>query len=209
MSAADSISQWYNRLQAGDTEAARVLWDLYFPRLVGLARARLAGLARRAAADEEDVALSAFDSFCRRAASGGFPDVRDRDDLWRVLATVTARKAARLVRDERAQKRGAGAVAGESAFDRPGGPFGGGLEDMAGRELPPALEVELADDFVQLLDALGDDELRRIALWKMEGYANAEICGFLGCAPATVERRLALIRKTWEETGAEPPDASN
>ena len=118
MGEADSICDWYDRLQGGDEVAARVLWERYFPRLVGLARAKLAGRGRRAAADEEDVALSAFDSFCRRATQGGFPAVRGRDDLWRVLATVTAMKAARLLRDQGRIKRGGGAVAGESAFAR-------------------------------------------------------------------------------------------
>jgi DNA-directed RNA polymerase specialized sigma24 family protein len=201
MTDGDSIVGWYDRLLAGDDRAAAVLWDRYFARLVGLARAKLARLPRKAAADEEDVALSAFDSFCRRAQGGGFPNVADPGNLWRVLATVTARKAGRLVRDQTRQKRGGGAVGGESVFENPAA---GGIGGVAGPDLPPAVEAELADEVVQLLDTLGDDELRKIALWKMEGHTNAEICKLLGCAPATVERRLALIRKTWER--AAPPD---
>jgi DNA-directed RNA polymerase specialized sigma24 family protein len=46
---------------------------------------------------------------------------------------------------------------------------------------------------------LGDAELREIALAKMVGYTNAEIAAKLGCAEVTVERRLRLIRKTWEK----------
>ena len=52
------------------------------------------------AADEEDVALSAFDSFCRGDGAGRFPRLDDRDDLWRLLLLLTARKAAHLIRDE-------------------------------------------------------------------------------------------------------------
>src|SRR5207249_6675395 len=62
-----SVSAWIDRLKDGDPAAAQPLWERYFGRLVGLARDRLRGAARRAA-DEEDVALSAFDSFCRGAA---------------------------------------------------------------------------------------------------------------------------------------------
>lgn len=203
MPAADSISDWYDRLRAGDEAAALALWDRYFPRLVGLARARLAGFRRRAAADEEDVALSAFDSFCRRARDDGFPEVANRDDLWRVISTVVARKAARLVRDQsRLKRRGA---AGESALDRPGAPPAGGLDGVPGHESPPDVEAELADDLVHLLDALDSPELRLIALWKMDGRTNPEIARLLDCSTPTVERRLALIRKTWERAAEDPP----
>ena len=198
----DSLAGWLVELRAGSDEAAGVLWERYFPRLVGLARSRLSGLPRKAAADEEDVALSAFDSFCRRAKGGGFPQLNDRDDLWRLLATVTARKAARLVRSQYQLKRGGGQVAGESVFDDTTAP---GIGGVAGAALPPAVEAELADDMLRMLDALGDDELKSIALWKMEGYTNVEIATRLGKALATVERRLSLIRKTWER--ADAPDA--
>ncbi len=62
---------------------------------MALARTGLRGAARRVA-DEEDAALSAFDSFCRRAAQGQFPDLKDRDGLWALLVVITARKAAEL-----------------------------------------------------------------------------------------------------------------
>ena len=84
----DAVTVWLGRLRAGDAAAARPLWDKYFHRLVALARARLRSAPRRAA-DEEDVALSAFDSFCRNAEAGRFPDLTDRDSLWRLLAAFT------------------------------------------------------------------------------------------------------------------------
>src|SRR5262245_43324907 len=64
MPSAGSVTHWLGLLRAGDHAAAQPLWERYFSRLVGLARAKLQGLPRRAA-DEEDVALSAFDSFSR------------------------------------------------------------------------------------------------------------------------------------------------
>ena len=62
-----SVTQWIHQLQAGDRAAAQELWNRYFQRLVGLARCKLQGAQRRAA-DEEDVVLSAFESFFRGAA---------------------------------------------------------------------------------------------------------------------------------------------
>src|SRR6266403_2686702 len=75
-----SVTRWIDRLKAGDPDAAQKLWERYFRRLVGLARKKLRAAPRRAA-DEEDVALSAFDSFCRGAGQDRFPQLHDRLDL--------------------------------------------------------------------------------------------------------------------------------
>src|SRR3954471_24288979 len=99
----DAVTIWLGQLQAGESAAARPLWEKYFHRLVGLARARLRAAAYRAT-DEGGVALSAFDSFCRNAEAGRFPDLADRDSLWRLLAEFTFRKAAHHVRDAAALK---------------------------------------------------------------------------------------------------------
>jgi DNA-directed RNA polymerase specialized sigma24 family protein len=197
MSDAD-VTHWLNLIQTGDPAAAQPLWERYFRRLVGLARARLHALPRKAAADEEDVALSAFDSFCRGAQAGRFPRLDDRDDLWRLLATITARKAGRLVRAEHRQKRGGGRVQGESALGEPDA----GIDAAAAAEPTPEFAAQVTEEYRGLLGRLGDDQLRAIAQWKLEGYTNREIADRLGCAPATVERRLALIRRLWEDSPA-------
>ena len=108
MSSDESVTQWLSLLQGGDAAAAQRLWERYFHRLVGLARAKLQGHPRRAA-DEEDVALSVFRCLCEGASRGRFPELEDRDDLWRLLVTLTERKAYNLARDERRLKRGGGA----------------------------------------------------------------------------------------------------
>src|SRR5262249_14630482 len=89
-----SVTRWIVALRGGEAdEAARRLWDRYFDRLVSLARARLR-TAPRGPDDEEDAALSAFESLCRGVAQGRFGRLGNRDELWRLLATITARKAA-------------------------------------------------------------------------------------------------------------------
>jgi ECF sigma factor len=81
VSSRGSITRCLAPLRAGDRVAAQALWGRYFRRLVGLARTRLRGTAR-GPEDEEEVALSAFDSFYRRAERGQFPRLVDRNDLW-------------------------------------------------------------------------------------------------------------------------------
>src|SRR5262245_33574347 len=105
MSDQGSVSRLLERLQEGDEAAVQPLWERYFRRMVSLARTKLLGAPRRVA-DEEDLALSAFHSFCRLADEGKFPDVLDRDSLWRLLVTMIVRKAAHLARDQSRLKRG-------------------------------------------------------------------------------------------------------
>jgi hypothetical protein len=104
----EAISLWIDQLKGGDDEAARRIWQGYFERLVALARAKLLGMPRRAA-DEEDAALSAFDSFCRGAREGRFPRLDNRDDRWHLLVTITACKAYDLAEREGRLKHGGGA----------------------------------------------------------------------------------------------------
>ena len=197
MTPEEPITHWLGRVRAGDAAAAQKLWESYFQRLVALARTRLRGAPRRAA-DEEDVALSAFASFCRAAEAGRFPRLADRHDLWRLLVTLTERKASNLVRDEHRQKRGGGAVRGEAGLLRPEDSSPVGLDQFAGREPTPQFAAEMAEACRLLLGRLGNAELQAVAVWKMEGDTVPEIAARLGCALSTVERRLRLIRQIWE-----------
>src|SRR5207248_11785182 len=141
MSAEGSVTRWIARLQSGDEEAARVLWDRYFRPLVGLARKRLQGTAL--GAEDEQVALSAFDSFCRGARAGRFPDLAGRDNLWGLLITITVRKAADLVQHEHRRKRHPGRDAA-----------GPDVERLAGREPSPEFAAQVAEEFDGLLARL-------------------------------------------------------
>lgn len=188
-----SISLCLAMLKKGDQAAAQRLWTAYFHRLVNLARSRLHGVPR-AAGDEEDVALSAFKSLSIRARQGKFPQLDDRDDLWQLLYVITVRKAVNLSKRE-CGCRGGGAVFYLSDMD------GAVLEGAVGAEPTPELASQVAEGCRRLLDALGDETLRRVALWKMEGYTNKEVAAKLGVVEETVERKLRRIREIWTERG--------
>ncbi len=201
MSAVGSVSYWLQHIHTGDPEAFQKLWERYFRRLVGLARQKLRGAPGRAA-DEEDVALSAFDSFFRGARAGRFPQLLDRDDLWQVLVVIAGRKVANLRRDEGRQKRGGGRVRRASDLPAEAAEDGPLFAELISREPDPALAAEVAEEYRRLLTSLPDDELRSVALWKMEGYTNEEIAGKLGRSALAVTRKLRLIRSTWEKERA-------
>ena len=61
----------------------------------------------------------------------------------------------------------------------------------------------LAEEFERLLKVLDNDQLRRIAVWKLEGHTNAEIGELTGRSVPSVERKLRLIREIWSESTAD------
>lgn len=202
MSSDGSVTGWIREAKAGDEDAVQRLWERYFPQLVALCQQRLRGHPRRVA-DEEDVALSVFDSFCQRAAEGRFPQLQDRDDLWRLLVVIAARKAINLVHHDHRQRRGGQRVIGESDLrsaesdtDAPG------LEQIIGREPTPEFAALVAEEYERLLAVLEGVGLREIAQRKLEGYTNEEIAQQLACSLRTVERKLWVIRKRWSALGA-------
>jgi DNA-directed RNA polymerase specialized sigma24 family protein len=198
MSPEDSVTQWIALLKEGQSTAAERLWGRYFDRLVALARQKLEG-ANRQAADEEDIALSAFYSLCAGARAGQFAELEDRNNLWLLLVAITTHKSIDLIRRENRQKRGgAGRASGERVGA--GGETGLALATQIQSEPSPEFTVQVAEQFNRLLDRLdatGDPTLRKIALWRMEGHENSEICARLGCVIRTVQRKLSMIGRLW------------
>jgi len=187
-----SVTWWIENLKEGDEAAAQSLWQRYFQRLAGLARQRL-GEGQRRVQDEDDIAVRVFKSLCERARQGDLASLEGRDDLWRLLATITVRKAAAQVRDATRQKRGGGLVRGGSVYGN-----AGELAEVAGSEPTPAFLLQLAEEHRQLLEALQDDTLRKVALWKMEGWTGQEMAEKLGVTRRSVARKLERIRERWK-----------
>jgi DNA-directed RNA polymerase specialized sigma24 family protein len=194
MAADGSITRLIVLLKEGERAAAQPLGDAGFRRLVSRARAPLQGTPQDLA-DEEDVALRAFDRSCHRAARGRFPQLEDRDDLWQLLSVPTVRQAIGLVRHQGRTRRGGGRVASLAdlaALD---------LDAVLGPEPTPELAAPMAEEYQGLLDRLGDETLRAVAQGKLEGWTNREIAARPGGIEATVERKPRSIRRLWSEKG--------
>lgn len=190
--AGGSVTGLFEKLRAGDADAARGLWERFLPRLLGLARKTLSGRPQQAA-DADDAVQSAFASFWQRAQRHDFPGQLDRDDLWNLLGLITVRKARKQARREGAQKRGGGKVVGETALTGPdGSPLR--LDEIAGDVPAGDFDVH-CEELLLLLD----DDLRIFAVLRMLGHRNREIANTLDCTERKVERKLALIRLIWEK----------
>jgi len=193
----EPVTCWLRQLEAGDEDAARLLWQRYYRELVELARARF-GTTPRRVADEEDVALSVLRCLYEGAARGQFAELVNRGELWQLLAAITGRKVIDQQRRLTQQKRGGGRVRGDSVVhgnddDR----SSVGFDQFGGDAPTPEVLAIAAEEFQRLMLLLDDDRLRQIAQCKLEGYTNEEIGQRLGLACRSIERKLQRIRQIW------------
>ena len=179
----ESVSFWLANLKDGDEAAVQHIWERYFTRLVALARRTLAD-SPRFSGIEEDVAQSAFKSFYIRARDGKFPCLDDRDDLWKLLLTITLRKS---WRQRRRESKGFAADPHD-------------LDAQVVSRLPdPGMAAIAAEEFRRLFGKLDKPLLSRVALMKLEGFSNRQIGKTLNVSLATIERKLRVIRHLWGE----------
>lgn len=191
MSDTNNVSHWIDLVKYGDSAAANRIWQHYFDRLVRSVRRRLNG-QNRAVSDEEDIVLSVFDSFYAAAEKGRFPDLSDRDDLWRLLLRMSARKVIDKRRHDLRQRRGGG-VEIHSQNQRGGDEI---VIEAIGDEPSPEMVQESVEQF---FSHLGVGHLRDLAGAKLEGFSKAELAQRLGCSERTIERRLHLIREKCQQ----------
>jgi RNA polymerase sigma factor (sigma-70 family) len=182
------LPQLLEQLRAGDDRAVSSLWEQYFKRMLFVARKKLGGAQRRVR-DEEDIALSAFKSFCLGFKKGRFASTDEDCDLWPLLVTITINKTIDHLRRENRQKRSSENEIAASPMD------------MLSSECAPELQLITDESFEKLLaalDATGDTDLKRLALLKLENHPATELAAELGCTVRTVQRKLKTIREIWQ-----------
>ena len=168
-------------------EAVRKLWDRYFEGLVRHALKKLRAMhAARGIADQEDAAVRAFAKVCRGIEAGQLR-IGDRGDFLKLLRWSTNNETKDLVNRYPRQNP-------HASMDPDGG--GTNLDQVPGME--EGFELLLAEEGCRrLLALLGEEVLRRIALWKFLGHTNEEVARKLDCSLASVERKIGRIRAKW------------
>jgi DNA-directed RNA polymerase specialized sigma24 family protein len=193
----EPVSLWIRQLESGQSAAAQPLWEHFCKRLMQLAGQKLSSRLRRSY-DEEDAALSAFNSLCRVISERRQADLNDRDNLWRLLVTITERKVSTRFRREIRDKRDFRRTVGESCFIS-SDEKSGGIASLPDREPTPEFAAEFADICGAMLDALGDETLKEVARQRLKNYDPDEIAKTLRLSRRTVERKLLIIRGRWEK----------
>ena len=189
-----NVSHWIEQVKQGNSFAANQVWHHYFDRLVKDVRRRLLG-HNRAISDEEDIVLSVFDSFYAAAEKGRFPDLADRDDLWKLLLGMAARKVVSKRRHDQRQRRG-----GDAKHLAIGATSDGEDEiHVIGNEPSPEMVLMMQESVENFFSHLGVGQLRDLAVAKLEGYSNAELAERFHCSVRTIERRLHLIREKCQQ----------
>ena len=204
MSKNTNVSHWIDLVKHGDSTAANRIWQHYFDRLVRSVRHRLYG-QNRAVSDEEDIVLSVFDSFYSAVEKGRFPDLSDRDDLWRLLLRMSARKVVDKRRHDQRQRRGGGVNL--HSFDHT--TDGENVLEAIGNEPTPEMVLMIQESVEQFFSHLGVGQLRDLAGAKLEGYSNAELARRFDCSERTIERRLHLIREKCQQELVEKNEYSS
>ena len=196
----EPVTVWLEQLSQNSTEAAFHLWSHFCTRLTEFAGRRLSTSNKRVY-DHDDAAVSAFRSLCRGVEERRFPDLRDRESLWALLITITARKIANRRRYDHQQCRD---VARHVAPDLVRATdLHMGVEQLQALEPTPEFAVEVADLSEKFFELLPEPELKQLMLLKLEGWTNEECADRMHLSRRTIQRKLERVRRIWMDWQAE------
>lgn len=175
----------FHRVQEGDEDAAREVFQRYLGRLVALARSRMSERLGQKL-DADDVIQSAFRSFFVRAREGQYA-IERAGDLWSLLAAITKHKLLKKAEHFRQQKR-------NIAQDRP-------LASFASRDVAIEFEqgpseeeaVALSDELEFLMRELTPLQ-RQMLEMRLQGQPIPEIAEAVQRSERTVRRFLGSFR---------------
>ena len=172
---------WLDDLAEGKPEAVQEFWSNYGDSLQRVAERQIADWLRRRV-DPEDVVQSACRTFFRRAGEGDF-SLENKDDLWKLLLTITLNKVRMQARFHTRNRR---SISKEQALPEEA--------NLQPAEWDHAIEqVELAD---MLQVAFSEDPERKhvLEMW-LDGRTQNEIADEIGCSERTVRRIQERIRQ--------------
>jgi RNA polymerase sigma factor (sigma-70 family) len=188
MPQSQDFGDFIRRIRAGEDDAARELVERYEPIIRREVRVRLRDPRLYSRFDWTDVCQSVMASFFVRASAGQF-DLKEPDQLLRLLVVMTRHKLAKQERRHRAGRRDYRRI-------EQGDPAN--LEAQAAATPSPSQMVagrELLDEFRRRLSS----EERELADLRAEGYEWAEIASRLGGTPGARSKQLARALDRVEE----------
>ncbi len=115
------------------------------------------------------------------------------------MLVITAQKVSSRHRYDQQQRRDVRRNLSDSIFTNSREKFVAGDLRLTSREPTPEFAAEFVETCERLFQSLEDSALKDIATLKMEGYTDNEIADRLKCSRRTVQRRIIIIRRHWEE----------
>lgn len=175
------FQSFQERLQAGESDAVKKLFDDYSRRLVRLAGKNIhPALLKRF--DGEDVVQSVFRTFFRRQEAGTF-HIEHSQKLWQLLVTLTLCKTRSHARKHTAERRDA--TADRAMSDE---------NQMFDRQPLPEDALALWEEIDVVLDGL-PDRTGEIISMRLEGKTRTEIAKELNLSRQTIHRILKLVQE--------------
>lgn len=187
-------TEWLVDLRGGDSDAARKIFSHFSQKLCRLAERHLSNRVRRQV-DGEDVVQSVFRTFFVRDAQGQF-EVDHTDELWRLLVTITLRKARGVWRKNASQSR---------SVDREIEMLRNDELDALGifsREPSIVDAIVLADEVESLLCGLTASHAKALEL-RLGGYTPTEAAELMGLSRQSFYRLLEPLRERLIRQGLE------
>ncbi len=178
-------SEWLNGLRKGDIDSARRIFEHFSQRLCRLAQQHLSSRVRQRT-DGEDVVQSVFRTFFTRDRAGQF-QVDHSDELWRLLVTITVRKARGIWRKNNSEGRAIGREVSLDDSDR--------AQLAAFSQEPSVVEaIVLADEIETILHGLDEANVTALEL-RMGGYSPTEAASHMGISRQAFYRLLEPIKE--------------
>jgi RNA polymerase sigma-70 factor (ECF subfamily) len=188
------LAELSGRLRGGDPDVARLIFQRFARRLLGLARRHLDKTVRQKL-DPEDVIQSVFRTFFFHQGEAAW-QFESWDNLWSLLAVITLRKCGHRIQHYQAACRDVQREVSLGNGGEPGEP----TADWAAvaRDPTPEEAVILTETVEQLMQALSPQE-RHILERSLCGLSNDQIGAELDCTRRTVERALQRVRTILEQ----------
>lgn len=187
---------WMSAVRRGDSVSTTQLWEAYFERISRAVSGRLTTQGRRFE-DQEDVAVSALRTFIRRASLGNFTELDDADQLWKLLLTISIRKANDYRKRSMAQRRGGqNLILGQDSATDSGAPAA--IDRAAGRNYDaPDADIRATEFFDVVMKQMPDDSTRDVVLLHLQGADTETIAEMQKCSERTVQRRMKVAVELW------------
>lgn len=187
-----SVSKLVSKARLGEVLAIERLTEKYLKRLLRYANARMSKKVRQVE-DENDVALKVLNEFFIGIMGGKFDGLKNRKQLWRLLARITVCRVMDHYKKFTAPSRGDGEVQNAGNLKSDLDSSVKMIEEVSIGEIDPQLSVALKESYNRMIDSLDEKIDKKIVRLHLAGYSVQKIAWRVLRTPRAVQYRLDMI----------------